>query len=569
MLSISSPAKGAQRINYYVNSVFTEYYVGRGGIAAHWAGSGAELLGLYGTVANKTLVRLAKGVSPSGRSKLVQNANNPKRQCFWDMTFSAPKSVSVLWALAPEGAQKAIEDCHNRAVEHALQFAEAATGLTRRGRAGAQLEQASLVFSVFQHFTSRTLDPQLHSHALLMNVGVRPDGTTGSLWTNELFSQKLVIGAQYQQALRVQLWERLNVLTQDEKVAFSVNGVPNALCEELSKRGKQIRAKLDELGLDGAVAAKVAALDTRPKKKDVPLPELFALWRTAAQSHGWSSEQVRELFKPKIGQSQFQDQAPDCSHKPPKTRTLEASPRNEEKPTSKPAADGSKVSDDISPQESATITSSKARGKKQDEKHIKVEWLRPLIRLPFWNPIRVIPIPKIVVRFSKHQAPWGKILSQKNYLFFSVKRQIWHPFAQSPFRKLREYSLSVPRLGSTQKKEPRFVRSIQFLKTTGGNFRVIETRGPLVGRPRQDQRTLRVAKQRRLRHKSERLAWNKIRWEWDGKAGAIRLQNRALFPQAPNWIPGGKLSVPLPRFVSPNEAENEKRRKSQSQTQTR
>lgn len=131
MLSISTPAKGAKRINYYVNSVFTEYYVGRGGAASHWAGNGAVLLGLHGEVHTKTLNQLARGYSPDGSIKLVQNAGHPDRQCFWDLTFSAPKGVSVMWALAPEPAQKVIEQCHNRAVEHALRFAEERAGLTR------------------------------------------------------------------------------------------------------------------------------------------------------------------------------------------------------------------------------------------------------------------------------------------------------------------------------------------------------------------------------------------------------------------------------------------------------
>lgn len=564
MLSISSPAKGAKRINYYVNSVFAEYYVGRGGIAAHWAGNGAELLGLYGAVRTKTLNQLARGYSPDGSIKLVQNAGHPDRQCFWDLTFSAPKSVSVMWALAPEPAQKVIEQCHNRAVEHALRFAEESAGLTRRGKKGVQLERASLVFSIFQHFTSRTLDPQLHSHALLMNVGVRTDGTTGSLWTVELFAQKMAIGAQYQQMLRTQLWEHLNVQTLDEKVAFSVNGVPKALCEELSKRGKQIREQLNALGLNGAVAAKIAALDTRPNKEDVPLSELFTVWRTVAQSHGWSAEQVRELFKPKAGNSQLQV---SLAVDPSESAQVRASRAANSIANPSLQGQGAKV------REAPARKPAKGTATTLIAKHggslITVEWLRPFTRSPFWSPARLVSVPKLSVRLPNRQAAWGEILSQKNYVLFSVKRQAYHPFAQSPFRKLREYSITVPMINPEQPHRLVFRETVRFQKSAHGASTVSKSRDTTTRRSRNGQRTKLVAKKHGIGHKAARPVWSNVRWEWSGKAGGVRLQDRAIFPHVPSWNPVGKLAVPVPRFVLPKEAEKEKRSKIQSQSQSR
>jgi conjugative relaxase-like TrwC/TraI family protein len=296
MLSISTPRKGADGSARYYTDDKAEYYLEGQGQLSHWFGHGAQALGLAGPVERAPFYHLLNGYSPDGHQPRVQNAGHPDRQCCWDLTFSAPKSVSVLWALAPDDARHEIEQAHQRAVEQALEYVEEKAGLTRRGHGGKILEKAELVFATFQEGASRALDPQLHTHAVLINLGLRQDGTTGSLKTEDLFATKMKAGALYQARLADQLRDRLGLTLQRERVGFSVVGVPKELCRTFSKRRQKIEKVLQERGVNHAVAAKIATLDTRPAKEPVAAAKLFHEWREVAQAQGWSTDQAWDLL---------------------------------------------------------------------------------------------------------------------------------------------------------------------------------------------------------------------------------------------------------------------------------
>ena len=95
MLSISPPMKGAGKGNYYTGLAQEDYYTKGGEPLGEWYGEGAEQLGLNGKVKDIELRLALEGFSPTGE-KLVQNAGDKDRQSGWDLTFSAPKSVSIL-----------------------------------------------------------------------------------------------------------------------------------------------------------------------------------------------------------------------------------------------------------------------------------------------------------------------------------------------------------------------------------------------------------------------------------------------------------------------------------------
>lgn len=107
VLSISNPKNGGAGGGYYFKyySSHAENEHGR------WHGTGASILGVTGTVSQKELNNLLEGFSPDGNTPLVQNAGNKKRQGFWDLTLSVPKSVSVLYMVAPKDLQREIEAC--------------------------------------------------------------------------------------------------------------------------------------------------------------------------------------------------------------------------------------------------------------------------------------------------------------------------------------------------------------------------------------------------------------------------------------------------------------------------
>ena len=122
------------------------------------------------------------------------------------MTFSPPKSVSVLWALSEAPERQIIAEAHRSAVLAATSQLEAAAGWARRGRAGATRERtAGLLMAQFDHHTSRESDPQLHTHAFIFNLAPRRDGSWGAIVSRELYKAQKQAGATYRRALASEL----------------------------------------------------------------------------------------------------------------------------------------------------------------------------------------------------------------------------------------------------------------------------------------------------------------------------------------------------------------------------
>lgn len=296
MLSMSAMSGG--QASYYLGLAREDYYLEGGEPPGQWYGEGASKLGLHGEVEAAHIYNLFGGYSPEGDRPLVQLQSHDEKATHrpgWDLTFSAPKSVSALWSqLGPEDRQ-ALQAAHFEAVTRALDYLQETAALTRRGRGGNDLERTGLVIATFEHSTSRALDPQLHTHALVLNVGVREDGTTGTVSSLSLFQAKMAAGALYRAHLSAFLERNLAIQTEAYRAWFEVVGVPEELIAEFSKRREAIEAELDRRGLDTAEAASVAAIGTREAKPAVARSELFQEWRTAGRGLGWSTEEAVQL----------------------------------------------------------------------------------------------------------------------------------------------------------------------------------------------------------------------------------------------------------------------------------
>jgi Ti-type conjugative transfer relaxase TraA len=280
---------------YYISLGQEDYYTNGGEPPGRWFGEGARYLGLTGQVDADTLRGLFAGYDRNGVA-LIQNAGQDNHQPGWDLTFSAPKSLSVLWSQADPAIRKIIEECHRQAVNQAVSVLEREIGFTRRGREGERIEKAHLVFASFEHGTSRTLDPQLHTHVLLLNVGVREDGTTGTILSKPFYRWKLTGGALYRAELTHQLATHLGLEFERNGTCFDVKGVDKNLMQEFSKRREQILAELEATGRSGAVAAAIAALATREVKGHVARDALFSMWQETGASFGFSQAEVAQLI---------------------------------------------------------------------------------------------------------------------------------------------------------------------------------------------------------------------------------------------------------------------------------
>jgi conjugative relaxase-like TrwC/TraI family protein len=226
MLSISALSAGHG--NYYLKLARDDYYLKGGEPRGLYLGKGAEALGLNRLVDEKECKWLLDGFSPDGKDPLTQNAGDPKHQAGWDLTFSAEKSISAIWSQATADVRKAIQEAQAEAVKEDISYLQECAAFTRRGKGGREIERAKLVVAAFEHGTSRAQDPQLHTHCLIMNVGVREDGTTGTILSKPLDVHKMAAGAVYRAELSNQLEKRLGLVLEREpnSFAFKVKGVP-------------------------------------------------------------------------------------------------------------------------------------------------------------------------------------------------------------------------------------------------------------------------------------------------------------------------------------------------------
>ena len=225
----------------------------------------------------------------------------------FDLTFSVPKSVSVLWGVADAVTQERIADAHHAAVADVIDFFEREVAATRSGisdsdGAVAQVSVAGVAAVAYDHFDSRAGDPQLHTHVVVSNkVLAVMDGRWRSLDGRPVFSSITGLSAHYNALLADRLSRDIGVEWEvrqrgaDRNAQWEIVGVSDALITEFSSRTREIELKKDEL-----VAAYVArhgrmpspktivelraqaTLATRPPKETRSLTDLTAEWRSRA-----------------------------------------------------------------------------------------------------------------------------------------------------------------------------------------------------------------------------------------------------------------------------------------------
>src|ERR687898_2258097 len=212
MVTIGKLGKGQE--TYYLDSVAggaDDYYSGEGEAPGRWTGDGASELGLEGTVERDQLHAVLAGRNPRTDAPLLRLLRKDRVPGF-DVTFSAPKSVSVLWATADQSTAARIRDAHERSVRAALRFLEREAAFTRLGTDGHTAARGSgFVAASFRHRMSRPGDPQLHTHVLVANLVRTEDGEWRSLDGQRLYRRAKTAGYLYQAHLRSELHRELGL----------------------------------------------------------------------------------------------------------------------------------------------------------------------------------------------------------------------------------------------------------------------------------------------------------------------------------------------------------------------
>ncbi|HED2503890.1 TPA: conjugative transfer relaxase/helicase TraI [Serratia marcescens] len=267
MMSIGQVGPASKAGDYYTHQ--DNYYV-LGSMDERWVGQGAEALGLTGKVDVKDFVAVLEGKLPDGSDLTRMVGGENKHRPGYDLTFSAPKGISVLAML---GGDKRLIAAHNHAVEVAVREVEklASTRVMEGGVSETKLT-GNLVVALFNHDTSRDLDPQLHTHAVVANV-TQHDGKWQTLSSDTVGKTGFIESVYANQVPFGQIYR--HVFRQDvEAMGYKTKTVgPHGMWEPdnmdsvidvFSKRSHAIDAAA---GPDASLKSRdMATLDTRKAK---------------------------------------------------------------------------------------------------------------------------------------------------------------------------------------------------------------------------------------------------------------------------------------------------------------
>ncbi|MHB8692574.1 MAG: MobF family relaxase [Solirubrobacteraceae bacterium] len=309
MLTIGKLGASRGQLEYYERQVAAgaeDYYAGRGESPGVWRGAGVEGLGLSvgARVERDGFMALMRGCHPEDGS-VLRPMTKVSTVAAVDLTFSAPKSVSVLFAVAGGSVSGALVEAHERAVDAAVGYLEQEACRTRRGRGGAErVSGEGFVAAAYRHRLSRAGDPQLHTHVVVANL-TRAGGRYTALDAHTLYEHKSAAGAVYRAALRAEVRERLPWVSWQRvgRGLFEIDGVPEGVLRHFSQRRAEIEQRAVELvGADAARSLSrermqgIAMATRRPKSHDTVEGEQ---WRADARArsaeHGFGSRDLASL----------------------------------------------------------------------------------------------------------------------------------------------------------------------------------------------------------------------------------------------------------------------------------
>ncbi|MBI4242510.1 MAG: conjugative relaxase, partial [Planctomycetes bacterium] len=268
-----------------------DYYAKEDQLGSQWYGKGAEALGFTGAVQKEKFLSLLDGKLPNGQQLGCVRGGKLEHRNGLDLTFSAPKSVSILAEL---GADNRLFTVHEKAVKATLDYLEKHV-IQTRARAGGEIQfvnTQSLVAALFQHDTSRNLDPQLHTHCVVMNATQMENGPWRSLSNEQIYDTKMALGALYRAQLAYELTRLGYSLETKQDALFEIKGVPQNLMEAMSTRRQEIESAIEKFGFKGAAGAAKATLNTRKNKQAIEREALKPTWQAMAKEYGFHPESI-------------------------------------------------------------------------------------------------------------------------------------------------------------------------------------------------------------------------------------------------------------------------------------
>ena len=294
MLSVSTVSAGAAASGYYKEEGYYQAGSPEARDVAQWFGKAAAELGLSGRVDDETFTAFLEGHAPDGRLMGRIRGGEREHRPGGDLTFSASKTASMAGLVL--GDMRVIE-AHDKAVRAAMSVVEERfvptrwyeNGEEQRGRA------VGIIAGIYRHDTSRALDPQLHSHAVITNMVRNEAGGYTAMRNEDLFRNRKLITEIYRSEFERELGQAGIQTERGRYGEVNIPAVPKDLAETFSKRRQEILKALDKKGLEATPenAARATLATRAAKHRDVDRDELRTSWAQDVREAGFDLAQLQ------------------------------------------------------------------------------------------------------------------------------------------------------------------------------------------------------------------------------------------------------------------------------------
>ena len=308
MMTMSKPLSAGQAQRYHheqLRDVGENYYSEGQEILGEWHGRLAAAWGLDGPVDETQFARLTQGQHPISGDQLIriqtaharpsargERRHTAEHRAAWDLTISAPKSVSVT---ALVGGDERVRQAHRHAVDAALRATEPYVQ-ARIGGNHPPETTGQWVAAKFEHDSARPVAgysaPQLHTHTVVFNLTTMADGRPRALQPRELYRTQQYATAIYRSELATELMALGYEIERGASGQPEIRGYTPDYLEASSPRRQQIETRLEQEGRRGAAAAQIAAHKTRESKSLASHDEMRGRHQRLARTFGEQPSRV-------------------------------------------------------------------------------------------------------------------------------------------------------------------------------------------------------------------------------------------------------------------------------------
>jgi len=284
MLSVAAIGSSGAASSYYTKDNY--YTADAAQETSLWEGAGAEKAGLSGEVGIEAFKTILDGKMPDGTE--LTGGKDGKRAVGFDMTFSAPKTLSML---AYIGGDERLLEANMKATQATIAWAEKNLAETRMKGANGKMETVktgNLVVALFQHDTNRNQDPQAHIHAVIANATQGPDGKWRALHNGKIWQAYATLASIYNAHLRTEV-EKLGYTIEPtaKHGQFEIAGISREAVMAFSTRRTEVLEAFSKLDHQNDLTRNAVTLKTRAKKQVVEnRAELRAEWDQRASALG-------------------------------------------------------------------------------------------------------------------------------------------------------------------------------------------------------------------------------------------------------------------------------------------